>query len=94
VNALREQVFDDALLLGGGPVSRDPEFDFNAGNLCGGFLSSFAGDDPKIGSVIGNESELVLAAGASAIGAVGWRSGGLATGQDQGAKQRAYEAER
>jgi hypothetical protein len=80
VDALREQIVDDALLVGGGAVG-DAEVDLNAGNLFLGLLSSFAGDDPLIGRVVRHESQVFSAAGAvGGAGSVCRRSSGLAIG--------------
>ncbi len=65
VNAFCEQVIDDALLFRGGTVSRNPEFDFDVGNVLRGFLSAFARDGPEVGSIVGHESEFVLCSGAA-----------------------------
>jgi len=64
-------------LFGGGAVGGYAKFNLDSGNLLLSFLSSFTGDDPEIGSVVGYESEFVWSAAAGVV--VGRRSSGLAS---------------
>src|SRR5205085_10524679 len=73
--ALGEQIVNCALLLGGGSVRRNSEFDLNAWDIGGGFFSAFAGDGPEVRSIVCYESESVLFAGPA---------GRLTANQDQG----------
>jgi hypothetical protein len=68
LNAFREQIVNDALLLGGSAVRRNPELHLDAGNVLRCFLSSFARDNPEVGGIVGHESEFVLGSGAASGG--------------------------
>ena len=58
VDALGEQVVDDALLLGGGAVGGDPELRFDVGQLGVGLLDAAPRDRPEVGGVVGHERQL------------------------------------
>src|SRR2546427_8782262 len=67
VDPLRQQVVDYALLLSGGVVRVDPELDIRVRKVAGRFFGSLASNGPKVGGVIGDESEFATFARASVL---------------------------
>src|SRR5205807_2130912 len=67
VDPLRQQVVDHALLLGGCSVRVDPELDIRVRKFAGRFLGALASNGPKVGGVIGDESEFATFARASVL---------------------------